>query len=100
MYIMLTGSPPFNAATDKEIMEMIKEGKYNKEPKEFFDISKSTCSTVISLLEYDPESRPSASQVLEHSCFKELNIKMDEVKPLLFIIEFVHAYEECLSESA
>lgn len=79
MYIMLCGSPPFNAPTDKEIMEKIKQGTFNQKPKEFFDVSSESCSTVVKLLEYYPEKRPSASEVLEMPCFKNLFIRKEEV---------------------
>jgi calcium-dependent protein kinase len=61
MYILLSGSPPFNGETDAEIIKKVKEGKvafkepiWKKRSKECIDLIKK-------LLTLDPKGRLSAA---------------------------------------
>ena len=41
LYILLSGTPPFNGKNDKEIMEKVLKGKYDFNKKIFLKISNS-----------------------------------------------------------
>lgn len=65
-YMMLSGSPPFNGKTDKDIFQAILEGKFSFPEKKWSHISDEAKDLVSKLLEYDPEKRISARQALSH----------------------------------
>jgi calcium-dependent protein kinase len=63
-YILLSGKYPFNGNTEKEIASGIVEGKYQMDSKEWTYVSQPAKDFVSSLLTYDPDKRPTASQAL------------------------------------
>jgi calcium-dependent protein kinase len=65
-YILLSGSPPFNAASDAEMKKKILEGKYDIEGKVWDAVSDEAKDFIKELLTYDKDKRPSASDALSH----------------------------------
>jgi calcium-dependent protein kinase len=71
MYILLSGTPPFNAPTDKEMKEKILEGAYNLTGPTWDATSEAAKDLIGQLLTYDPESRVTAEAALSHVWFEE-----------------------------
>jgi calcium-dependent protein kinase len=70
-YIILSGIPPFNGETDKDIMANIKIGKFNFNHPVWKGISQNAKDFITSLLTYDVKKRPSAAQAIMHPWIKE-----------------------------
>jgi len=66
MYILLSGTPPFNGHDEEEIMKSVGIGKYSIETEEWKYISKEAKNLVEKLLRYDPEKRISGEEALKH----------------------------------
>jgi len=60
LYILLTGTPPFNGNDEEEIMKNVLIGKYSMDTDEWLNISKEAKNLTQRLLTYDPEKRISA----------------------------------------
>jgi calcium-dependent protein kinase len=68
----LSGSPPFNAETDKEIMEQVALGEFDFDAPEWVEVSDAAQELIRKMLAYHPEERYSAEQVLNHPWFKSV----------------------------
>jgi calcium-dependent protein kinase len=66
IFMMLCGRCPFGGQDDYEIQENVKAGNYSLSTKHWRNISTDAKSFVRSLLDMNPESRPTASQALAH----------------------------------
>lgn len=64
MYVLLSGSPPFDAPDDVSIMDKVKLGKYNFNGKEWSSVSHLATNLIDKLLIYDYKKRISAEQAL------------------------------------
>ena len=60
MYLMLTGRPPFNGATDVEVVAKILANQYDRHLLYNTLVSKAAVNLIESLLEPDPDKRISA----------------------------------------
>lgn len=69
MYILLSGTPPFNGNDDQMILQRVKEGKYNMQLSEFDSVSDEAKDLIQKMLTYDPEKRISALEALKHPWF-------------------------------
>ena len=67
LYILLSGYPPFNGATDREIYQSIEKGKFSFPPEEWSYISSSAKELIEKMLKKDPNHRISAAQALKDS---------------------------------
>lgn len=65
MYILLSGCPPFEGDSDREIVEKVKKGKYSLEGQAWTNISSQAKDLIGSLL-VSPTSRITASEALQH----------------------------------
>lgn len=65
-YILLSGSPPFNAATDAEMKKRILDGSFEMSGKVWDAISDEAKDFITELLTYESDKRPSASDALSH----------------------------------
>lgn len=70
LFILLTGEPPFNGDNDKEIIKSVEIGKYDLEP--YPHISDEARSFIKLLLEYNPNSRITAFEALDHEWIRHL----------------------------
>jgi calcium-dependent protein kinase len=89
MYMLLTGSPPFQGETDAEIFNLIKKGKYDTKNESYYKISQQGKDLIKRLLTLDPNKRISSFEALEHKWFKSTidyqlnNINTKELKSVL-----------------
>ena len=70
LYILLCGYPPFNGATDKQIMDKGATGKYDFSQVEWMGVSDEAKDLIRKMMEYNPQNRYSADQALNHKWFK------------------------------
>lgn len=75
MYILLTGSPPFDGKNDNDILKVVKSGKYSTTMSEFKRLSADAKDLIKWMLTMDPKSWISASDALEHSWIKKYKSK-------------------------
>jgi calcium-dependent protein kinase len=66
LYILLTGSPPFNGSDENEIMRNVAKGKYSMDGDEWFNVSDEAKDLTNKLLVYDPEKRLNAEEAWKH----------------------------------
>ncbi|XP_047970124.1 calcium and calcium/calmodulin-dependent serine/threonine-protein kinase-like [Salvia hispanica] len=66
LYILLSGYPPFIAQTHRQKQQMILSGQLNFYEKTWKNISSSVKHLITSLLNVDPNRRPTAQEILEH----------------------------------
>lgn len=64
-YIILSGIPPFNGASDQEIMKKVKIGKFSFSDPVWATISDSGKNFITALLTKDKDARPSAEEALK-----------------------------------
>jgi serine/threonine protein kinase len=65
-YILLSGYPPFNGATNRETHESVLRGRYEFHTGDWKDISPEAMDFVRRLLQMDPRRRMTAHQALSH----------------------------------
>jgi calcium/calmodulin-dependent protein kinase I len=67
-YFLLAGYTPFDRDTQKLEMEAIIAGDYRFEPEEYWcNVSETARNFVATCLTVDPEARPTAEEMLQHS---------------------------------
>ncbi|KAG8363749.1 hypothetical protein BUALT_Bualt19G0054600 [Buddleja alternifolia] len=66
LYILLSGYPPFVAQSNRQKQQMIINGEFSFYEKTWKNISSSVKQLISSLLNVDPNMRPTAQQILEH----------------------------------
>jgi calcium-dependent protein kinase len=71
LYIMLTGRPPFVAASDAEIFELILKGEVPFPEERWKKISPAAKDLVERMLTYDPLKRITAKEALGHPWIKQ-----------------------------
>ncbi|CAD8053170.1 unnamed protein product [Paramecium sonneborni] len=73
LYQILTGKFPFDVKVSslQQLFTNIKSGKYNFTTKEFTSLSYEAQELIKSMLQYDPNKRPSAQKILEDPWIKE-----------------------------
>jgi len=70
LYILLSGIPPFNGNTDGEIMAKVQLGGFDFEDPIWNEVSLQVKELIGKMLNMDPATRPSASEILEHPWFE------------------------------
>lgn len=71
LFLLLSGTAPFNGLTNKNIHERIVEGHYEMPLERWSHISEEAKALVKKMLEYNPEKRISAADALEHPWIEE-----------------------------
>ncbi|XP_042429941.1 calcium and calcium/calmodulin-dependent serine/threonine-protein kinase-like [Zingiber officinale] len=66
LYILLSGCPPFTAATNREKQQRILNGDFNFEDPTWKTISLSAKDLISRLLSVEPYKRPTATDLLKH----------------------------------
>lgn len=69
LYILLSGSPPFEGKY-KDIISGVKKGQYNFKYQVWQDISEEAKDLVRKMLSINPEKRPAAREVLDFPWFQ------------------------------
>jgi calcium-dependent protein kinase len=78
LYVLLSGSPPFDGSDDRAITELVKMGKYNFIGKEWGCVSNEAKDLITKMLTYDYKQRIAADQCLAHPwIIKYSKIKYD-----------------------
>ena len=87
LYMTLVGKAPFDAPTDKQILEKIKNENYNKNEEKLLEYSDEVQDLLSKLLEKNVNKRLNARETLEHPWFKKFNgrklfsnFKKDEIQ--------------------
>lgn len=79
LYILLSGTPPFDGKTDDDIMKAVKKTKYSFHNKIWDDISPEAKDLVSKMLKYPPEARITAQEAFSHSWIQSK--KFNQLKP-------------------
>ena len=78
-YILLSGMPPFNGASDSEIFKKVRSGHFSFSDKSWATVSAKAKDFITKLLTFKAEDRPTAEQALKHPWIAELShIAVDE----------------------
>lgn len=72
-YIVLSGIPPFNGASDQEIMKKVKLGKFHFNDPVWAGISEQAKDFITKLLTRDQDKRPNAEGALKHAWIQQAN---------------------------
>ena len=70
MYILLTGSPPFNGENEDEILKSVLIGKYDTTLDTYQTLSNNAKDLITKLLRFNPAERITAKDALLHPWFK------------------------------
>ena len=70
LYILISGVPPFNGPSEQDILEKVRQGKYNFNRKQFEMASNEVKDLIQKILQKNPTKRYSASDCLNHDWFK------------------------------
>lgn len=69
MYMLLTGNPPFDGETDKEVLRNVRQGKFSLEGSEFENLSEDAMDLLKQLLVLDMNKRIQAEDAINHPWF-------------------------------
>lgn len=69
MFILLSGTPPFNGKDDDAIMKAVAKGNYEFRPNKWRGVSREAKDLISKMLVLDTEDRISAQQALDHPWF-------------------------------
>jgi calcium-dependent protein kinase len=72
-YIVLSGIPPFNGASDQEIMKKVKLGKFSFQDAVWGNVSDDAKDFITQLLTKDQDKRPTAEAALQHPWILKVN---------------------------
>lgn len=79
LYILLSGSPPFNGGNDDEILESVQRGQYSFDLPEFEQISDYAKRLITKMLTFNPKHRISISEAINDAWFKMVLTKKEVV---------------------
>lgn len=70
LFILLSGSPPFNGQKDEEILAQVEKGKYDFNSPEWSEISEDAKDFIRKMMQLDVKHRFNADQCLNHNWIK------------------------------
>jgi serine/threonine protein kinase len=73
LFILLSGRPPFNSKSNREVLEKTAKGQYSMAGAEWDDISNEAKDLVSKMLVVNPENRLSTTDILNHPWIKQLD---------------------------
>jgi calcium-dependent protein kinase len=71
LFILLSGTPPFNGSNDNAIMQKVKSGKYSMSGPEWDKITDDAKDLINKMLTLDKDKRISAEECTQHKWIKE-----------------------------
>mmetsp|Transcript_4339 Transcript_4339/g.13122 ORF Transcript_4339/g.13122 Transcript_4339/m.13122 type:complete len:375 (+) Transcript_4339:232-1356(+) len=77
LHLLLTAKYPFSGKTVQDTLKLVCTGKVELRGPEWGYVSKEGQNFVLSLLEEDPEKRPTAEEALKHSWFSSTTKKKE-----------------------
>lgn len=79
LYILLTGTPPFDGDDEVAIIRKVKSGVYSTETKDWKGITSGAKDLVKKLMEIDPDKRITAREAVNHFWIKKMvDVTMDQ----------------------
>lgn len=90
LFVFLFGNAPFNAKTDEEIFSKIKLGKF-KFP-EGSNVSQDAKDLISLMLTMNPDTRPTADQILKHQWFQKSRAKTFDLSSELNTLQHLAAF--------
>ncbi len=95
LYILLSGTPPFNGKTDDEIIKAVKRTKFVYYSPIWNEISSTAKDLINKMLKYPPDQRISAQDAYTHEWIK--GKRFNELKPeiaenILLNLKNFHVY--------
>jgi calcium-dependent protein kinase len=84
MYVLLSGSPPFDGPDDQAIMDKVKTGKFSFNGKEWSAISPEAKNLIKLMLTYDPKERIAAEETLRNPWITKFSVNRNIANPILF----------------
>lgn len=78
VYVILTGHLPFSGSTQEQLYKQIKNGSYHEGPLKDFRISDEARDFIDTLLQVNPNARPTAQKALDHPWIKMARIPRPE----------------------
>jgi calcium-dependent protein kinase len=79
LYILLSGTPPFNGNNDDEILMSVRRGNYTFELPEFAQISEYGKRLISRMLAFNPKQRVSITEAINDTWFKVILSKKEVV---------------------
>mmetsp|Transcript_14996 Transcript_14996/g.24825 ORF Transcript_14996/g.24825 Transcript_14996/m.24825 type:complete len:1019 (-) Transcript_14996:236-3292(-) len=77
LFILLSGKPPFQSRSHRDILEKSAKGKYSLEGDEWESVSADAKDLINKMLAFDPAQRITAAEVLEHPWIKMVSAPED-----------------------
>jgi calcium-dependent protein kinase len=87
MYMLLSGSPPFDGPDDAAILNKVKRGKFTFNNEVWTSISSEAKNLITEMLQFKQDERISAEEALKHAWFNKCGKKLRESVPTLEQIE-------------
>ena len=81
LYMLLSGTPPFNGKTNEEILMNVYSGSFTFRPKAFKNVSNGAKDLIARLLTKDPLYRITAQQAYMHPWIQELEPRVESIIP-------------------
>eukprot|EP00397_Hematodinium_sp_SG-2012_P010288 GEMP01010397.1.p1 GENE.GEMP01010397.1~~GEMP01010397.1.p1 ORF type:complete len:499 (+),score=77.68 GEMP01010397.1:154-1650(+) len=78
VYMLLSGSPPFNGQNDSQIISKIKKGVFTYSGQRWAGISEDAKGFISSLLQHTSSDRPTAEVAIQHRWLKRLKPKTED----------------------
>eukprot|EP00917_Polyrhabdina_sp_WS-2016_P028306 GHVP01060435.1.p1 GENE.GHVP01060435.1~~GHVP01060435.1.p1 ORF type:complete len:301 (+),score=74.83 GHVP01060435.1:203-1105(+) len=79
LYIMLSGTPPFNGQTESQILKKVALGKFQFDNQNWEKTSVACRDLIAKMLTYSPESRITAQEALNHEWFNQATEEVSSV---------------------
>ena len=83
LYILLSGTPPFNGRNDKVIMENVAKGSFSFSSSEWKNVSNLAKDFITKMLELDTSKRYSAEQAINDPWMKKYSVEKEIDLPLM-----------------
>ena len=91
-YVLLFGIPPFNGKTDEEIFEKIKKGNF-RFPESGHKVSSEAKNLISKMLTKNPDSRPTAEQLLKDPWFEKMKEKSIDLEGNILSIKSLKQFK-------